>query len=535
MTSLKKAIFKNTWYITCIFIACSVIANLSMVQVAKYVENIMYQLGNLEYKNFQKTVLSACILCILYIIFNFGYWFLYNCTVIKAEKLSLEYTYSHYLVKDLNFFSNKGTGDIAYSITSLSADVGSYYATFWSMLFVNIITLTILFLTIASFHFLFSLFVVLGIVLLIFFTSFISKKLADKTSMSESLAADINNTIIQSFQGISVIKVFRREAYFAQKYQKGLSLQKYRNDLIRDFWYSFYVVIYDAMTIIFPLIVLFVGFLSRERNLIFIGAVIAIYSLIGNMQEPIRNLASSVTYYKENASREEKLGKITEQNFCEEAAAEIQNIEVQIDHMELDGRTLLKNIQFQVHSGDVVSLQSSSGCGKSTLLKQILGFITCKGIQCYYNGTLQKEIPNTALFANISLVEQKPFLFSVSIKENILLGNDFGKEQLDEVIKVCALEEMVRQYGLEKEIDWNGGNVSGGEMQRITIARTLIRKPKFLLLDEITASLDAKTAGLIAKNIVAFTKKYNIGIIAVSHKDEFIPFSNKKIVFGQEN
>ena len=72
-------------------------------------------------------------------------------------------------------------------------------------------------------------------------------------------------------------------------------------------------------------------------------------------------------------------------------------------------------------------------------------------------------------------------------------------------------------------------------MQRITIARTLIRKPKFLLLDEITASLDAKTAELIAKNIVAFTKKYNIGIIAVSHKDEFIPFSNKKIVFGQEN
>ena len=148
---------------------------------------------------------------------------------------------------------------------------------------------------------------------------------------------------------------------------------------------------------------------------------------------------------------------------------------------------------------------------------------------------MQKEIPNTALFANISLVEQKPFLFSVSIKENILLGNDFGKEQLDEVIKVCALEEMVRQYGLEKEIDWNGGNVSGGELQRITIARTLIRKPKFLLLDEITASLDAKTAELIAKNIVAFTKKYNIGIIAVSHKDEFIPFSNKKIVFGQEN
>ena len=535
MTSLKKVILKNTWYTTCIFIVCSVLANLCMVQVAKYVENIIYQLENFKYEDFRKTVLSACILCILYITFSFGYWFLYNCTVKKAEKLAIEYTYSHYLTKKLDFFSDKGTGDITYSVTSLSAELGGYYATFLPMLFVNITTLMILFLTIASFDLLFSLFIVLGIGLLIFLTSFVSKKLADRTAASESLAADINNTMVQSFQGISVIKAFRREAFFAQKYQKGLSEQKYKNDLIRDFWYSLYVVIYDAMTIIFPLIVLLAGFLLRERDLISIGALIAIYSLVGNMQEPMRDLASSITYYKENAARKAKLGIITEPDFNEDTAPEIQNIEVQVDHLELGNQTLLKNIQFKIQPGDIISLQGPSGCGKSTLLKLIIGFITCKGCNCYYNGILQEKVSDATRFQNISLVEQKPFLFSANIKENILLGNNFSDQLLDEVIKVCALKDMIAQYGLEKEIDWFSANISGGEMQRITIARTLIRKPKFLLLDEITASLDTKTAELIAQNIVAFAKKHNIGIIAVSHKDEFLPFSNKKIVFGQEN
>ncbi len=91
------------------------------------------------------------------------------------------------------------------------------------------------------------------------------------------------------------------------------------------------------------------------------------------------------------------------------------------------------------------------------------------------------------------------------------------------------LEKLVKEYGLEKEIDWAAGNISGGEMQRITIARAIIRRPGFLLLDEVTASLDAATAEQVAGNIAAFARKYRIAVVAVSHKDEFVKFSNKKI------
>ncbi len=526
---LKKAIYKNTWYMTGLFIAFSVIANFCMVSVAKEIEGIISQLEIMQLDGFKKIVLYAGMLCVFYIIFSFGYWFLYNCVVKKATRLSVEYAYGNYLTKRLDFFEDKGVGDIAYSVLSLAEDIGIYYATFWPMLFVQAVTLLILFGTVASYNILFSVFVMLGIVLMIFLTSFISKKLSDRTLMSENLAADINNRVVQSFQGISIIKVFRREGYFAKQYREGLSAQKFKNDIIRDFWYSLYTVIYEAMTIAFPVLVLLAGFLLREKDLVSVGAVVAIYSIVGLMQEPMRELADSVTLYKENANREKKLGEIVEPYFGEEIIPAMNKINVEISALDLGGKTLLENVCFEINRGDVVSLQGPSGGGKSTLLKLLIGFVRYEGCKCYYDGVLQDEIPDEVRYANISLVEQRPFLFTASIKENIFLGEEFGEELLDEVLRTCALEEMVAQYGLEKEIDWAGGNVSGGEMQRITIARTIIRKPRFLLLDEVTASLDAKNAEEVAQNIVVFAKKYNIAIVAVSHKDEFVKFSNKKV------
>lgn len=527
--SLKKTIIKNTWKTTAIFIIFSMITNLCMVNIARKIEKIISQLEGLQSDGLVEIVLYAGFLCVFYMICNFGYWFLYNCVVKKASKISIEYAYGNYLMKQLSFFTDKGAGDITYSTITLAEGVGVYYATFWPMLIVQIITLLILFGTIIIYNILFAVFVILGIFMLIMFTSLISKKLAERTTISENLEADINDKIIQSYQGISVIKTFRRENHFLKKYREGLSTQKYKNDIVRDFWYSFYVVIYDVMTVIFPIIVLLAGFWLRGRNVVSVGAVVAIYSIVGLMQEPMREIADSVTLYKENKAREKKLGRIVEPYFGEMIIPGMEKIDVKITELEMGEKRLMSNIHFQIGRDDIISLQGPSGCGKSTLLKIIMGFIQPKGCECCYDGVIQNEIPDEVRYANISFVEQKPFLFTESIKENIALGEEFSPELLNEVIQVCVLEQMVEEYGLDKEIDWIGGNISGGEMQRITLARAIIRKPRFLLLDEVTAPLDMATAEKMAKNIVAFAKKYEIGIVAVSHKDEFAKLSNKKV------
>lgn len=525
--SLKKCVIKNTWYLTCGFLFFSIALNFIMVQIAKSIENIISMLESFHYDVFMKTISYIFVLCLIYILCNFTYYFLYQCVDKKSRKLSVEYCYSNYLKKELHYFTKVGIGDISYSITSLAPEIGSYYAAFWQMLLVNAVTLIILFITIASYNLFFAVLIILGISLLILFTSFLSNKISEGTSVEETLDSEINNTIVQSFQGISIIKMLKREPYFLNSYRAELSEKKYKNDIIKNTWYSLYVVFYDVMVIILPIIVLLVGFLLRQKDIISIGAVIAIYSLVGLLQEPIRNIADSVTYYKEHVNRVKKLGKLTEAPEKEKLIPEIHSIELQVEHLEFNGITLLRDINFKVEEGDIISLKGPSGCGKSTLLKMMLGLLDNSGFQCYYDGILQNEVEEAVLFENIALVEQTPFLFSASILENILLGEEFDPELLREIIQVCVLDQMIERYGLEKKVDWAGSNISGGEMQRVTIARILIRKPRFLFLDEITASLDEDTSRRIAQNIVNYAKKYNMTIVAVSHKNEFTELSNK--------
>ena len=117
----------------------------------------------------------------------------------------------------------------------------------------------------------------------------------------------------------------------------------------------------------------------------------------------------------------------------------------------------------------------------------------------------------------------------MTLKENITMGKFFDDDLLNEVINICELNEVKEKYTLDKLINKDTSNISGGEMQRICVARALIRKPKFLLLDEVTASLDEATANKMINKIVEFSKRNNIAIIAISHKNDFESFSDKII------
>ncbi len=527
--NLKKCIVKNTWYLTCGFILFSIATNIAAVQIAKKIELVIAMLEQGTYEVFMQTVGGIFALCLLYILCNFIYYTMYLCVEQRARKIAVEYGYRNYLQKDLSFFSETGTGDISYSITALAPEVGSYYATFWQMLLVNAITLIVLFATIASYNLLFAVMIMVGVSLLILCTSYFSNKIADKTVVSETFGAEINDTIVQSFQGISIIKMLKREPYFFESYREGLSKKKYKNDIHRNVWYSLYVVFYNVMIIILPIVILMVGFLLRQKDIISIGAVIAIYSLVGQLQEPIRNIADSVTYYKEHQNRVKKLGEWIPAQELPEVSRKLNSIELKIDKLAFDDVTVLENMNFKVQCGEIVSLIGPSGCGKSTLLKMILGFMECPGCVCYYDGIPQDKLTVSERFQNIALVEQSSFLFSASILENITLGETFTDEQMNEIIHVCVLETLVERYGLDKVIDWAGGNISGGEMQRVATARILIRKPRFLLLDEVTASLDEATSKQIAANIVNYARKYDIAVIAVSHKNEFTELSDRVV------
>lgn len=121
---------------------------------------------------------------------------------------------------------------------------------------------------------------------------------------------------------------------------------------------------------------------------------------------------------------------------------------------------------------------------------------------------------------------QLPLLLEGTIRQNIFLGDSYEKEQLIEVMDTCCLSELLDE---KEELIIGGENdkISGGQKQRINTARILIRKPDVIILDEPTASLDALTAQKLARNVVAFTKKYNLMLIVVSHNQDFDEYADK--------
>lgn len=165
----------------------------------------------------------------------------------------------------------------------------------------------------------------------------------------------------------------------------------------------------------------------------------------------------------------------------------------------------LKNINFEIKKNTSLALVGESGSGKSTLIKLIQGFISPQKGSIYFGEQNSADISSKQLLSNISLVDQNIFLFSKSIKENILYGNIQKKQEpnLEEAITTAAKLADAHQFIMQKPKAYNsflgieGSELSGGQKQKINIARALFKNAPLLILDEATSALDAKSADAI--------------------------------------
>ncbi|MFZ7822021.1 ATP-binding cassette domain-containing protein [Priestia sp. 40] len=177
---------------------------------------------------------------------------------------------------------------------------------------------------------------------------------------------------------------------------------------------------------------------------------------------------------------------------------------------------VLRDINLSIEKNKKYVIIGQSGCGKSTLIKLILGMN--KG----YNGEIlwDKEeltkLDTTELTKLYSIIHQNIYLFNKSIRENILLFEDFNEEQINQALSISGVTEFIKdQQGLDNNVGESGGNLSGGQKQRIAVARGLIRNKPILVIDEGTSALDLKTSYSIEDKLLNFN---NLTIIAITHK-----------------
>lgn len=189
-------------------------------------------------------------------------------------------------------------------------------------------------------------------------------------------------------------------------------------------------------------------------------------------------------------------------------------------------RGVLKAISFQVQAGDCLSITGPSGSGKSALLRLLNRFDDPNQGEIYFHGKPLHSFDPLEIRKRIALVLQNPVMFHGTVRVNLLRRPD--RQQLSETALVQALEDV----GLDGSfLDRNAMELSGGEKQRISIARSLLGGPEILLLDEPTSALDARSLHLIADLITQLNRVKGLTLIVVTHQAELIHRMGGRVLF----
>lgn len=185
-------------------------------------------------------------------------------------------------------------------------------------------------------------------------------------------------------------------------------------------------------------------------------------------------------------------------------------------------KQVLRNINLDVKSGECIRITGVSGCGKSTLLKLLAGlYIAQAGII-----EVQGERRLEDIRKNVAMVMQNPMLFPASIKDNITCGHPMSDEVIRQACDAAQLSDWIASLpdGIDTNVGERGGKVSGGQAQRIAIARAIAKNAPVVLLDEATSSLDGDTSKAVLSALESLTKGKTV--VSVSHRpDDLMEYS----------
>ncbi|MEO6636736.1 MAG: ATP-binding cassette domain-containing protein, partial [Ginsengibacter sp.] len=201
-------------------------------------------------------------------------------------------------------------------------------------------------------------------------------------------------------------------------------------------------------------------------------------------------------------------------------------------------KQILNDISFKVKAGEVVAIVGPTGTGKTSLISLLCRFYDPWSGRILLDGHNISDVKLHSLREHISLVLQEPFLFPLTIGENIAFGNpDASFEEIIEASKAAQVHDFVMSLpqGYETKLSEAGGSLSGGERQRIAIARAFLKQAPILILDEPTSAVDAQTEAKIFKALNKFSKGKTVFLIShrlstLKHADQIITIQNGTVI-----
>jgi len=368
------------------------------------------------------------------------------------------------------------------------------------------------------------------------------KKLSKAYEAYQEQEAVISTNLQENLSGVRVVKAFARQGYEIYKFDQS-NWEKFLRGKKLNMMHSLFWPISDIICAAQLIFGQYTAAIMAIEGQISLGEYLTYAGLIGWIIWPIRNLgrliidtSRGLVSFKRisevlNEKQEPLLEGSVSMEYQVHGDIKFENVSFQYE----EDTPVLEEVSFECKAGDVVALLGSTGSGKTSLVNLLPRFYDVSQGCILLDGIDLKAYPRHFLRSQIGIVEQEPFLFSCSIKENITYGLSMpvSDEQVEQAAKFAAIHDVILSFpnGYETLVGERGVTLSGGQKQRVAIARALLLNPKILILDDSTSSVDMETEALIRQALKHLMQTRTTFLIA--HRIQSIMNADLILVFDK--
>lgn len=524
-------------------------ATLQSGALGSYIKNIIQQVVTTQGKVQALGIICLFIIAATFFKNLFLYISAYLSTPIKGaitQRLRID-MYTKILSLPIRYFSDQRKGDLMSRMTNDIGEIeGSVVGTLEGFIR-DPITILVYLIVLIKISPTLSLFLLILLPTTSFIIGRISRSLKKQSHALSVQSGQGLSIIEETLTGMRVIKAFLAEGIMLKKFKSiNDSMFRLRNKMsLRQNLAS---PLAELMGVIVLCTILYFGgrlALSDVGNTLPAGDLLAYIAMFAIIINPAKSLSAAFFNIKRGAAAVERVelllqavDNVTEKATSEEMLSFNNSIEFKNVHFVYGTKTVLKNINFTLKKGKTIALVGSSGAGKSTLADLIPRFHDVNKGEILIDGINVKDYSITSLRQHMSVVTQEAILFNDTIANNIALGMPNASQQdIEKAATVANAHFFIiqKENAYQSNIGDRGSKLSGGEKQRLTIARAVLKNPPILILDEATSSLDTESERLVQDAINKMMENRTSIVIAhrlstIRHADEIIVLKHGEIV-----
>ena len=424
-----------------------------------------------------------------------------------AESVALrlrDFAFDHLQRLSFSFHDREQTGELIQRVTS---DVDTIRALFSDQV-VGIFRIVALFainwVAILALNWQLGLLSVLIVPFVMASSVFFFRRISKAWDSFQEQEAVLSNTLQENLTGVRVVKAFARQEFEIERFERE-NTERFRRGIYFIMHHAVYWPIVDFLTGAQLAAGYLIGALLTISGDMTLGGLVAYLILVRYTLFPIRDLGRIIVQVSMSLVSFDRVRKILDEDWeplGEDQSAPVSEISGSITFENVtfsyeSDKHVLSNISLNIDAGQTVAFIGSTGSGKTSIINLIPRFYNYDSGHICLDGIELTEYPRQYLRQHIGIIEQEPFLFSRSIRENIMYGvhRDVTEEQMHDIARAAAVHDVIMSFPQQYDtlVGERGVTLSGGQKQRVALARTLLKDPRILILDDATSSVDTQT------------------------------------------